>query len=153
MSLQEISHTSESVIQLASFRVGRYLFGVDVMKVQEVLQQLEMTKVPLANGCIQGLINLRGQIIPAIDLCTRLQVVRTAPQEDLMNVVVHTAEGVVSLLVESIGDVLELSGAQHEAVPGTLPPHLRDLLSGVFKLDKGLVLHMNVDQVARVGMS
>src|SRR5206468_10604632 len=95
-------------------------FGVDVLTVQEVIRYQEMTRVPLAPPVVRGLINLRGQIVTAIDLRRQLEL-RERPADQLpMNVVVRTDDGAVSLLVDEIGDVLEVSEKTFERPPETL---------------------------------
>ncbi|MBS2020709.1 MAG: chemotaxis protein CheW, partial [Deltaproteobacteria bacterium] len=91
--------------QLCTFLIDGMLFGVDVTNVQEVIRYQEMTRVPLASSTVRGLINLRGQIVTAIDMRARLGLPPRADQALPMNVVASTGDGVVSLLVDEIGDV------------------------------------------------
>src|SRR5208282_5950696 len=94
--------------QLCTFYLGEQYFGLDVLKVQEIIRYQEMTRVPLAPPVVRGLINLRGQIVTAIDLRRRLEM-NDRPKDQLpVNVVVHTDDGAVSLLVDEIGDVLSV---------------------------------------------
>jgi purine-binding chemotaxis protein CheW len=121
--------------QFATFYVDKLFFGIDVLDVQEVLRFQEMSKVPLAPPTIQGLINLRGQIVTAIDMRRRLGL-RTRPEGDVpMNVVIRAEDGAVSLLVDEIGDVLDVAEEIREPVPENIPPKQRELLAGVAKLD------------------
>lgn len=132
--------------QLCTFTLGDMLFGIDVTHVQEVIRYQEMTSVPLAPSLIRGLINLRGQIVTAIDMRARLRL--PARSEPLpMNVVLRTGDGVVSLLVDEIGDVLQPDDAQFERVPETISGVLRELVSGVFKLDRALLLLVDVERL------
>lgn len=95
------------VQQYCTFYLDGLFLGVDVRKVQEVIRYQEMTRVPLAASVIQGLINLRGQIVTAVDLRRRLELNERPADQHPMNVVVRTEEGAVSLLVDEIGDVIE----------------------------------------------
>lgn len=132
--------------QLCTFTLGDSLFGVDVTHVQEVLRYQEMTTVPLAPRTIRGLINLRGQIVTAIDMRARLGL--PARGESLpMNVVLRTNDGVVSLLVDDIGDVLQPDESSCERVPETVGGVLREVVSGVYKLDRDLLLLVDVDRL------
>ena len=90
--------------QYCTFLVDGHYFGLDVRKVQEIIRYQEMTSVPLASPVVRGLINLRGQIVTAIDLRRRLDLTERPEGTLPMNVVVRTEEGVVSLLVDEIGD-------------------------------------------------
>src|SRR5512147_1217078 len=95
--------------QVATFLLDGLFFGVDVRRVQEVIRYQPMTRVPLAPDVVSGVINLRGQIVTAIDARRRLGL-RERPAGTLpMNVVLRTDDGAVSLLVDEIGDVLEVT--------------------------------------------
>jgi purine-binding chemotaxis protein CheW len=126
--------------QYCTFTVDGHYFGVDVLKVQEVIRYQEMTRVPLAPPEVRGLINLRGQIVTAIDLRRRLQL-QDRPADQLpVNVVVQTEDGAVSLLVDEIGDVLEVSEKLFERPPETLKGPARALIQGAYKLPDRLLL-------------
>ena len=126
--------------QLCTFYVhGRY-FGVDVTRVQEVIRYQEMTKVPLASQVIRGLINLRGQIVTAIDMRARLHLPARTGDELPTNVVVRTDDGAVSLLVDEIGDVVEVESSAFEPLPETLDAVAREVIGGVYKLKSQLLL-------------
>ena len=126
--------------QYATFLLDGLLFGVDVLQVQEVIRYQHMTRVPRAPAVVEGLINLRGQIVTAIDLRKRLGFAPRPADQLPMNVVVSQTDGVVSLLVDAIGDVVEVEDALFEAVPDTVSPRVREIVAGVFKLREGLML-------------
>jgi purine-binding chemotaxis protein CheW len=126
--------------QYATFLLDGLLFGVDVLQVQEVIRYQQMTRVPRAPIVVEGLINLRGQIVTAIDMRKRLGFAPRPADQRPMNVVVQNADGVVSLLVDGIGDVVEVEPAQFEAVPETVSSRVREVVAGVFKLREGLML-------------
>ncbi len=146
MNLQPatVSTTPDLATQYVTFRVGPLFLGIDVAKVQEVLRYQPMTSVPLAPPVVKGLINLRGQIITALDLRQMLKLTPFEGTEQPMNVVVRTGTEVVSLLVDSIGDVIEVQPSSFENLPETVAGHLRAVLSGVFKLERELLLTMEV---------
>ncbi len=132
--------------QFCTFLVDGLFFGVEVLQVQEVIRYQEMTRVPLAPNVVGGLINLRGQIVTAIDLRRRLGM-SERPKENLpMNVVVRTNEGAVSLLVDEIGDVVTVEPELFERTPETLSGVARDLLSGVYKLKNRLLLILDTEK-------
>lgn len=124
------------------FLDGRY-FGVEVQQVQEVIRYQEMTRVPLASSVVSGLINLRGQIVTAIDLRRRLGLPDRPTGQLPMNVVVRTGDGAVSLLVDEIGDVIEVPTDQFESPPETLGGSARTLVEGAYKLEGRLLLVLN----------
>jgi len=145
-----VTNASDSM-QFATFMLHDLYFGVEVLKVQEVIRYQDMTQVPRAPGVVQGLINLRGQIVTAIDLRRRLGL-PPRPERDLpMNVVVRTGDGAVSLLVDEIDDVLEVDQAQFERAPEMLTGPARQLVTGVYKLNGRLLLSLDVEQAATVG--
>lgn len=132
--------------QFCTFYVDGLFFGVDVLRVQEVIRYQEMTRVPLSSPVVSGLINLRGQIVTAIDLRRRLVLRDRAPELLPMNVVVRTDDGAVSLLVDEIGDVLEIDPATFERPPETLTGVARQLVRGVYKLKDQLLLIIDTEQ-------
>lgn len=131
--------------QFCTFTLERFTFGLEVHAIQEVLRAQPLTPVPLAPSVVRGLINLRGQIVAAIDLRTRLGLPARDTENPPMNVIVRTPEGAVSLLVDEIGDVLDVDPAVHEAPPETLDATARELVSGVFKLPDRLLLILDVN--------
>lgn len=136
--------------QFATFFLDGLFFGVEVLKVQEVIRYQEMTRVPLAPPVVRGLINLRGQIVTAIDLRRRLRL-RERPADQLpMNVVVRTDDGALSLLVDEIGDVLEIADDQMERPPETVDLHARELLHGVYKLEGRLLLILDTERTVHL---
>lgn len=132
--------------QFATFFVNGLFFGVEVLKVQEVIRYQEMTRVPLAPSMVQGLINLRGQIVTAIDLRRRLEMPPLAEGQLPMNVVVRSEDGAVSLLVDAIGDVVETPEESYERPPETLSGVARDLIKGVYKLKERLLLILDTER-------
>jgi purine-binding chemotaxis protein CheW len=132
--------------QFATFFVNGLFFGVEVLKVQEVIRYQAMTRVPLAPAMIQGLINLRGQIVTAIDLRRRFELPPRSPDQLPMNVVVRNEDGAISLLVDSIGDVVEIQDDSYERPPETLSGVARELIQGVYKLKERLLLIIDTER-------
>jgi purine-binding chemotaxis protein CheW len=139
--------------QVCSFAVADHMFGVEVHAVQEVLRFQRMTRVPLAPPEVEGLINLRGQIVTAFDLRRRLCLPPRDPDEQPMNVVVQTPHGAVSLLVDQIGDVIEVEEDAFEAPPETLAGPVRAFVRGVFKLEDRLLVMLDVERCADLSAS
>ena len=135
--------------QFCTFFVDDLFFGIEVLQVQEVIRHQVMTLVPLAPPAVQGLINLRGQIVTAIDLGRRLEL-KDREAGDLMNMVIRTDDGVVSLLVDSIGDVLEVSDDLLESPPNTIQGVARELITGVYKLEGRLLLVLDTEKAIAV---
>jgi len=133
--------------QFSTFFVANLFFGVDVLRVQEVLRFQQMTRVPQAPEVIEGLINLRGQIVTAIDMRRRLRLPPRAGDQTPMNMVVRTDDGAVSLLVDEIGDVLDVDAATFERPPENLDPTARELIRGVYKLKDSLLIALDTNKV------
>ena len=132
--------------QLCTFYLDGHHLGIDVTQVQEVIRSQELTAVPLAPAEVRGLINLRGQIVTALDLRRRLGMPDRPDGEVPMNVVVRTADGSLSLLVDRIGDVLEVDDADFELPPATLGGLPRALLLGAYKLPGALLSVLDTDK-------
>jgi|WetSurMetagenome_2_1015567.scaffolds.fasta_scaffold473460_1 purine-binding chemotaxis protein CheW len=139
--------------QFSTFFIADLFFGVDVLHVQEVLRFQPMTPVPQSPDVIEGLINLRGQIVTAIDMRRRLQMPRLDGDRTPMNIVVKTPDGAVSLLVDEIGDVLDMDAANYERPPDNLDPTARELISGVYKMKDRLLLVLDTEKAIDAGGS
>jgi purine-binding chemotaxis protein CheW len=140
------SELTRSSGQFSTFLVADLFFGVDVLRVQELLRFQQMTRVPQAPEVIEGLINLRGQIVTAIDMRRRLRLPPRTGAQTPMNMVVRTDDGAVSLLVDEIGDVLDMDEATYERPPENLDPAARELILGVYKLKDRLLLVLDTER-------
>jgi purine-binding chemotaxis protein CheW len=132
--------------QFCTFYVDSLFLGIDVQQIQEVIRYQGMTRVPLAAAAISGLINLRGQIVTAIDLRCRLGLPLRKADETPMNVVVRDGENAVSLLVDRIGDVLEVDDDLFESPPSTVRASVRGLIVGAYKLSDRLLLVLDTER-------
>ena len=149
--MSEASH--QHTDQLTTFWVAGHYFGVPVTVVQEVLRFQAMTRVPLAPPVVRGLINLRGQIVTAIDLRRRLGLPDRSPDRRPMNVVLRIEESAVSLLVDEIGEVMEVNRSLFEPPPDTLRSFGRELVRGVYKLPDHLLLVLDAGRAIDVDAS
>jgi purine-binding chemotaxis protein CheW len=141
-----MAHTS----QFCTFYLDKLLFGVELKNVQEVIRSLDVTKVPLAPGVVSGLINLRGQVVTAVDLRRRLELEPRPADKPAMNVVVRSDDGSVSLLVDEIGDVVEVDDTTFERPPETLRGLVREVITGVHKLDDRLMLVLDTEKACEM---
>lgn len=133
--------------QFCTFYVADLFLGIDVQQVQEVFRNQAMTRVPLASVAIGGLINLRGQIVTTIEMRARLGLPKHAGGSAPMNVVLRDGDSVVSLLVDRIGDVLDVGEELSEMPPTTLPAAMRKLIASTYKLPNRLLLILDTEQV------
>lgn len=132
--------------QLCTFTLAGQCFGVDVERVQEVMRPQRTTRVPLAPPEVAGLINLRGQIVTALDLRRRLGFDERPERSEPMNVVVRSAGEPVSLLVDQIGDVVDVDDSTFEPPPDTLAASAREMVLGAHKLPDRLLLVLDTDR-------
>ena len=139
--------------QLCTFWLDGLLFGIDVCKVQEVLPRQDLRRVPLAPGSICGLLNLRGQVVTAIDLRVALNLPCRAGSQPPAFVIVRTTEEPVSFLVDEICDILDVDGSSFEPPPRTLRGVAVELLTGVYKLQQRLLLELNAATVIERGLA
>jgi purine-binding chemotaxis protein CheW len=137
--------------QFATFFIEELMFGVDVIHVQEILDNQELTRVPLAPSVVKGLINLRGQIVMAIDMRRRLELPPRGADRTPMNMVVRSDEGAVSLLVDDIGDVIDVGESAFERPPDNIPPAARGLTQGVYTLQDRRLLVLDVQKAVVLG--
>ena len=134
-------------IQLTTFQVGGDLYGIDVMKVQEVTGKMSTVRVPLAPDFVCGLINLRGQIATALGIAQLFGMPASGDPDS--SVVCKVDGNLVSLLVDSIGDVIEVSDSQLEPPPEIMPHGVRKFVSGVYKIDGALLSVIDLEKLSR----
>jgi len=138
--------------QFCTIHLAGHVFGIDVMKIQEVVRAREMTRVPLAPPVVVGLMNLRGEIVTVLDLRRRFGLpdrpVGLAP----LNVVVRTEDGPISLLVDDVGDVLLVPESALEELPETLRGLPAELLTGVYKLEGQLLLVLDTPRTVALDL-
>lgn len=130
-----------------TFHLDDLYLGVPVTSVQEVIRFQERTRVPLVSPVIHGLINLRGEIVTTVDLRHRLQLPPRPDDHEPINVVVRHHDGVVSLLVDEIGDVFHVPDDDFDPLPPTLDGVYRDFVHGIHKLDDRLLLILDTDRL------
>lgn len=139
-----------AVEHLCTFDVGTLFIGIPISRIQEILRPQSVTHVPLAASAILGLMSLRGQIVPVINLAERLGVQMKRGGEDAFNVLIRTPDGPVSLLVDHVGDVVEVAPDAFEPAPDTLRSSLRPLILGAYKLEKRLLLALDAEAAIQV---
>jgi purine-binding chemotaxis protein CheW len=139
--------------QMVTFRLDDDLYGIEVRHVQEVLRTQRVTPVPLAPPAVAGLINLRGQVVTAIELRERLGRPPRAEGVDAVAVVVRLQSETVGLLVDSISDVVRVRTADFEPPPETLEGEARSLINGAYKLEGELLLALDVRRAVDVSVT
>jgi len=136
--------------QFCTFYLDKLVFGVELKGVQEAIRSLEMTMVPLAPKAASGLINVRGQIVTAMNLRQRLELPPTTFETSAMNVVVRSIDGAVSLQVDEIGGVVEVEESTFEPPPETLRTSVRTLILGIHKLNGRLLHVLDIEKACQI---
>lgn len=155
---QSADETTESIAQkdtsqFVTLYLGDQLFGVPVLQVHDILSQQRVTSVPLAHPAILGSLNLRGRIVTAIDARTAIGLDPLPPESPRMNVVVEHAGDLYSLIVDRVGEVLSVPAKNYERNPGTLDARFRQVSAGIYRLDIGLLVILDVARVLRFDLS
>ena len=127
--------------------IGNQLFGIPVLQVQDVLGPQRLTRIPLAPAEVAGSLNLRGRIVTAIDVRTRLGLPQRADDVKGMSVVVDLGGELYSLLIDQVGEVLSLPKQDFESNPPTLDPSWRDVSKGIYRLKDQLMVVIDVSQL------
>ena len=138
--------------QFCTFHVGDLFLGIEVERVQEVIRDCDITPVPTAPPSVRGLINLRGQIVTAVNLGNRFDL--TDQQGEGSTVLVLDAGSeLLSFVVDRSGDVVEVDESGFEKPPDTLKGEARRLIRGTYKLQKKLLLVLDVEHALEIAAS
>lgn len=136
--------------EFVTFRLAEQWLGIPVMLVQEVLVAMRIAHVPMAPDAIAGFLNLRGQIVTAVDLRSTLRLPPRAAAAEIMNVVVLQDGELFAFMVDEVGDVVSVPTDTVEPTPATLDARWRAACTGIVRRDRGLLLVMNVHEVLRL---
>lgn len=134
-------------IQLCTFYINDHLFGIEVDRIQEVIKNHQLTPVPISPSFVGGLINLRGQIVMAIDLKDKMNLPKTLEYTSQMNIVLRHDDSLISLLVDSVGDVISVSPDQIESEQHHLPQEISQLITGICKTENTLLMVLDPEQL------
>jgi purine-binding chemotaxis protein CheW len=134
--------------QFATFYISDRLYGIDVMQVQEVTQTLSLTPIRMAPNFVRGLINLRGQIATAIGMRELFGLSGEAAAKAAASVVCKVNGGLISLLVDRIGDVIEVSEDSYENTPDLVEDDIKKIMSGVYKTDGEILSVIDIQSLS-----
>lgn len=135
------------LLQLVSFKIGKEEFGVDILKVQEIIKILSITKVPNAPEFVEGVINLRGRVIPIIDLRVRLGLERIEHTKDTRIIVVELEGNIVGFVVDEVNEVFRISKSITEAPPELVMGIDSEYITSVGKLEDRILILLDLDKV------
>jgi purine-binding chemotaxis protein CheW len=145
--MNAIKNTGGGLLQLVTFKVEGEEFGVDILRVQEIIRSMEVTRVPKAPAFVEGVINLRGKVIPIIDLRKRFGIGQRAHDRDTRIIVMEISSAVVGFVVDSVSEVLRLPADTVEPTPAVVTSVDSDYISGVGKLDDRLLILLELDKL------
>ncbi|MCH8000258.1 MAG: chemotaxis protein CheW [Proteobacteria bacterium] len=138
---------SDETEEFVTFTIAGQLFGIPVLQIQDVLSSYQITPVPLAPPEITGSLNLRGRVVTAMDLRLRLGLSARAKEAESMSIVAENEGELYSLMVDSVGEVLALSQSEYERNPPTLDAKFRTFSDGIYRLDKQLLVVLDVNRL------
>lgn len=142
---------SEGTQEFVTFTIADQLFGIPVLKVQDVLSSYQITRIPLAPPEIMGSLNLRGRVVTAIDMRARLGLSPRSDTDESMSIVAEHEHELYSLVVDTVGEVLALSTETFEKNPPTLDPKFRTVSDGIYRLDDKLLVVLDVNRLLDYG--
>jgi purine-binding chemotaxis protein CheW len=142
--------SEDSITEYVTAVIGGQLFGLPISRVQDVFIPERMTRVPLASGCVAGVLNLRGRIVTAIDMRSRLGLPKREAGRPPMAVGVDLRGESYGLLIDSVGEVLKLADDSREVNPVNLDPRMAKMACGIHRLDGQLMVVLDVDRVLEI---
>ena len=140
-------NAAELVTEYVTTTIGDHLFGLPIFRVQDVFVPARVTRVPLAPPEVAGILNLRGRVVTAIDMRSRLDLGARAPGTPVMAIGIELKGEFYGLLVDSVGEVLQLRNAACEANPANLDAGLSRVAAGIYRLEGQLMVVLDVDRV------
>jgi purine-binding chemotaxis protein CheW len=150
MSSQTLSTSGTDILQLVSFCIGKEEYGVDILRVQEINRTMEVTRVPNSPHYVEGVINLRGKVIPVIDLRARFGMPKKDWDKSTRIVVVELQGVTVGFVVDSVNEVLRIPRSVTEPPPMFAAGGNSDYITGVGKLDDRLLILLDLEKVVGI---
>jgi purine-binding chemotaxis protein CheW len=131
--------------------IGEHFFGLPIARVQDVFVPARLTRVPLAPPEVAGILNLRGRVVTAIDMRSRLDLGMRRPDQAVMAIGIELKGESYGLLVDAVGEVMQLPNNACEAKPANLEPTLGRVAAGIYRLEGQLMIVLDVDRVLDIG--
>lgn len=151
MAMDELVEEGGALLQLVSFHVGDEEFAIDILGVQEIIRMVELTPVPNAPYFVEGVINLRGKVIPILDLRSRFGLPPTERTKDTRIIVVEIEKTVLGFVVDSVEEVLRLPERLIETPPSTGRGGSAEFHRGVGRVNGRLLMLLDLGQILGVG--
>jgi purine-binding chemotaxis protein CheW len=141
------NNENSELLQLVSFKIGTEEFGVDILNVQEIIKIVQITKVPNSPVFVEGVINLRGKVIPVIDLRTRLGLQKLEHDKDTRIIVVELSKSTIGFIVDAVNEVLRIPVSITEAPPEIVAGVDSEFIKSVGKLDDRLLILIDLNKI------
>ena len=142
-----IQKKDDSLLQLVTFNISHEEFGVDILKVQEIIRTMEITKVPRSPEFVEGVINLRGKVIPIIDLRKKFGMDPREHDRQTRIIVIELNGMIVGFVVDSVSEVLRIPAGTVEPPPSLVSGIDSEYISGVGKLADRLLILIDLDRL------
>ncbi len=149
-TVDQIKNEAQEIIQLVSFRLGDEEYGVDILNVQEIIKMMEITRVPNSPDFVEGVINLRGKVLPVIDLRKRLGLPKKEHDKATRIIVVEMDKKIVGFIVDSVSEVLRIPYSALEAPPQMSNGVGEEFISAVGKLNDKLLILLDLKRILSV---
>lgn len=133
--------------QIVTFKLAAEEYGVDITKVQEIILLGDITRVPEVPEFIEGVINLRGNVIPIVDLRKRFRLKQIDRNEETRIIVVNVKSKVIGIVVDAVNEVLRIGQSEIEPPPATISGVGKEYLKGLVKLDKRLLILLDIESI------
>ena len=144
----ETKDAHDELIQLVSFCLGQEEFGIDILKVQEINRMVEITKVPQAPNYCEGVINLRGKVIPVVNLRKKFDLDVQEWDKNTRILVCDVNGNVIGMIVDSVEEVLKVPKSSIEPPPSVVGSVSSDYINGIAKLDERLLIFLDISRIA-----
>lgn len=145
--IEKQKRESTELLQLVSFMIGNEEFGVDILLIQEIIRMLQITKVPNAPSYVDGVVNLRGKIIPVIDLRSKMGMQRKEHDSNTRIIVVEVTGKTVGFIVDSVTEVLRIPADITEPPPSMVAGINSEFIKSVGKLDDRLLILIDLEKI------
>ncbi|MHB8231594.1 MAG: chemotaxis protein CheW [bacterium] len=141
----------DEIVQLVTFKLGNEEFALDILKVQEINRIVEITKVPKAPDFVEGVINLRGRVIPIVDIRKKFHLNIKEATKETRIIVVNIMSKTIGLIVDSVSEVLRINSSTIQPPPPLIAGLDSDYIKGVGKLDERLIILLDIDKIFTTG--
>lgn len=149
MDNSALAKQENELLQLVTFTISEEEFGIDILKVQEIIRTMDITKVPGSPPHVEGVINLRGKVIPVIDLRSRFDM-EYRPHDRQTRIIVIELHGmIVGFVVDAVSEVLRIQSNTVEAPPAVVAGIDSEYIKGVGKLENRLLILLDLDKLIR----